>query len=52
MKKNYKIKTDSHNYLIKLIKKYPKINSGRINYKDQETRIRQTIALVKKFIKN
>lgn len=52
MKKNYKIRADSFDYLIKLIKKYPKINSGRLNHKEQQARINQTIALVKKFIEN
>ena len=52
MKKNDKFKTNSYNYLIKLIKKYPDISSGRLNHKDQQTRINQTITLIKKFIKN
>jgi len=38
-------------YLKKILKMYPKINSGRKNYKNQHIRIEKQIELIKKFIK-
>ena len=39
------------NYLIKLIKIFPKILSGRKNYKNQHKRIIRTLELIKKYSK-
>ena len=54
---NYKRKSiiTDQNYFYKLLKKYPKIKSGRKNYKDQYERIVRNILLTKiyfKFFKN
>mgnify|MGYP004329717929 CR=1 FL=1 len=42
----------SSNYLIKIIKKYPKITGGRKNYEAQSKRIENVYELIKKFKKN
>ena len=39
------------NYLYAFIDEYPKITSGRKNYKDHQKRIVKNISLIKKFIK-
>ena len=39
-------------YLKKIITNYPKLKSGRRNYRKHEKRILDTIELIKKFKKN
>ena len=41
---------DKPDNLIKLIKKFPEILSGRKNYKEHDQRIKKNISLTKKYI--
>ena len=43
--KIFNIKKNNQNYLYKLIKTYPNINSGRKNYKEQYDRVLKNILL-------
>jgi len=38
-------------YILELVKKYPRISSGRKNYKEHHNRVLKTIELIKKYIK-
>ena len=49
---NYKKKLEVPIYLKEIIKKNPKLMSGRKNYKSHEKRISDTINLIKKYKKN
>ena len=50
-KKIFKTSIKKHNqsYILDLINKYPKINAGRKNYKDQYTRVLKNILLAKAY---
>jgi len=44
------MKKSPPNYIIKLIKQFPEILSGRKNYKEHDQRIKKNIALTKNYI--